>query len=196
MLKPALLRAALTAAVPWLARNPESLLVRVEAGHIRATMAGGLSYEYVYDLIALVTDYAGHADFLFTSALAWLRAAQPDMLLNHDRQDNGITFQADALDNEKYDIEIKFSGITERVIVTQKLAEGGKTEEAGEGENLEVPIPEGLTAPATIATIRHVAEPPVDPWPRVTRWHLYIGGELVRSDDVPPFEGPVTGEGG
>ena len=46
MLKPASLRAALTAAVPHLQKNPQALHIYIEDGSVRSTMAGGLSFEY------------------------------------------------------------------------------------------------------------------------------------------------------
>ncbi|MDR3300896.1 MAG: phage tail protein [Candidatus Accumulibacter sp.] len=178
MLKPASLRAALTAANPYLQANPDALHVRVESGQINSTMHGGLSFEYQYDLVALVTDYADHPDMLFLPILAWLNNAQPDMLQNPARRAD-FTFEVDALDNEKCDIEIKLSKITERVAVTQALAP-------------EIPGADDLTGPGTIATIRHLPEPKVDPMRQIEHWEFWIGGEKIREWDVPPFDGPVT----
>jgi hypothetical protein len=202
MLKPASLRAALTAASPYLAQNPEALSVRIERGEIHSTMHGGLSFEYQYDLIALVTDYADHADMLFLPIIAWLRTAQPDILLNPDRRSD-FAFEVDVLDAKKCDIEIRLSKLTERVTVSLALAttaKDGDNEGGGNGdgdggepaETIRIPVPEGLTGPGTIATVRHVPEPPVAPYRQIERWEFYIGDELMRVFDAPPFDGPVT----
>jgi len=202
MIKPASLRTALTAASHYLRQNPEALHVRIERGEIHSTMHGGLSFEYQYDLVALITDYADHADMLFLPVVAWLWTEQPDMLLNSDRRGD-FAFEVDVLDAEKCDIEIRLSKITERVTVTLELAtvtedgdgEGGNGD--GEGENgatetIRIPVPEGLTGPGTIATVRHVAEPPVEPDRQIERWEFWIDDQLMRVFDVPPFDGPVT----
>ncbi len=179
MLKPASLRAALTAAVPHLQQNPQALHVFIEAGSLRSTMAGGLSCEYAYTLSVTLTDYAGHSDALFIPIMAWLRYQQPEMLLNPELMRDGFMFEVDFLGHDKCDIQIKLK-LTERVRVTQALA----TYPHGD--------PDGLHGPGTLATITHLEEPQVDPYQFIERWQLYIGGEKVQEWDTRPFEGPVT----
>ncbi|MDR1463640.1 MAG: phage tail protein [Azoarcus sp.] len=195
MIKPASLRAALAAAVPWIARNPECLSVRIERGEIHSTMAGGLSFEYQYDLVALITDYAGPADMLFLPVVAWLHDAQPDILLNPARRQD-FAFEVDVLDSKKSDVEIRLAKLTERVVVTLALATedetGGDGGGGGSGETVRIPVPPGLIGPGTIATVRHAPEPPVAPDRQIERWRFWIGGELIREFDAPPFDGPVT----
>ena len=204
MIKPASLRAALAAAVPYLARNPEALHVRIESGEIHSTMSGGLSYEYQFDIVALVTDYAGPADLLFLPIVAWLQQAQPDILLNPNRRAD-FSFEVDVLDAEKCDIEIRLAKLTERVVVTLALAtepapEDGETGSGGEGggggegdgETVRIPVPEGLVGPGAVASVHHVQEPPVQPYRQIERWEFWVGDQLMRVFDVPPFDGPVT----
>jgi hypothetical protein len=202
MIKLASFRAALAAACPWIARNPENLHVRIERGEVHSTMAGGLSFEYQYDMVALVTDYTGPADILFLPIIAWLWDAQPDILLNPARRAD-FAFEVDVLDAEKCDIEIQLSKLTERVIVSLALATetapdsggepgGGGDPGGGEIETIRIPIPPGLVGPGTIATVRHAPEPPVQPDRQIERWQFWIGGQLIREFDTPPFDGPVT----
>lgn len=190
MIKPASLRAALTAAVPHLQKNPQALHVFVEAGSVRSTMAGGLSCEYSYTLTATLTDFADHADQVFIPIVAWLRWQQPEMLLNPELMRDGFTFEVDFLDHQKADIQIKLK-LTERVIVTQALATAPPST-PGEVSGPRIPIPAGLVGPGTIATIKHPEEPPVDPQQVVERWALYIGTDKVQEWESRPFEGPVT----
>lgn len=57
--KPQSLRAHLLAAIPELCRDPDRILIFVDEGAVRSTMANGLSFEYVYTLTMILTDYAG-----------------------------------------------------------------------------------------------------------------------------------------
>ncbi|MCL1861845.1 MAG: phage tail protein [Proteobacteria bacterium] len=203
MIKPESLRAALSAACPELARNPEMLSVRIERGEVHSTMHGGLSFEYQYDLVVLVMDYAGHADMLFLPIVAWLQEEQPDILLNPDRRQD-FAFEVDVLDAGKCDIEIHLAKLTERVVVSLALAtqpeaeqgegcsDGGGGGHGVESEMIRIPIPEGLTGPGTVATVRHVAEPPAAPERQIERWEFWIDSKLVRTFDAPPFDGPST----
>lgn len=119
------IRDILTAAVPDLKRNPESLHLFIENGSIYATGAGlNLSFEYRFELQILITDYAGHADSIMVPLLAWCRSNQPELLQNEDRRD-GFKFRAEQLNDKTADIEITLK-LTEGVKVwldnaTQKL---------------------------------------------------------------------------
>ena len=116
MNKPGQVRDLLTKAVPELNRNPESLHIFVENGNINATGAGlNLSFEYQFELLILITDYAGHADSLIVPLLAWCRDNQPELLMNDDRRD-GFKFRAEQLTHNTADVEITLK-LTERVKV-------------------------------------------------------------------------------
>lgn len=100
--------------VPHLKKNPESLHIFVENGNINATGTGlNLSFEYQFDLLILVTDFAGHADSLVVPLLTWCRDNQPEILMNPDRRD-GFKFKAEQLNNNTADVEITLK-LTERV---------------------------------------------------------------------------------
>jgi hypothetical protein len=184
MIKPSSLRSALTAACPWLQRNPENLHVFVEDGTLRCTQSGGLSSEYNYTLTLLVTDYADNPDLLMIPIVAWLRWQQPDMLENFDKQKKNFSFSVDYLDNEKCDIEIKLAELTERVLVTRSLS----PEET----------PEGLRGRGAVANITHLPEPDVDPTWWVEHWSFWIKGvpESHREWDTCPFEPPFSEDRG
>jgi|APEBP8051072661_1049379.scaffolds.fasta_scaffold00041_43 P2 phage tail completion protein R (GpR). len=106
MLKTESFRAQLLAAVPELARDPDRLLVFLKEGHINATaVPGRLSFEYNFQLTAIVTDYAGHPDALFVAVLGWIARNQPELLGNPERREQ-IRFEAEILSNTAVDIEI------------------------------------------------------------------------------------------
>lgn len=117
MNKPRAVRDLLTSSVPHLKKNPDALHIFVENGTIVATGAESLSFEYQFDLIVLVTDYADHADTLIVPLLAYVREHQPELLMNPDKRDSGFKFRAEALNHETADIEITLT-LTERVVVT------------------------------------------------------------------------------
>lgn len=159
MRKPASLRAALVAALPDLARDPERLLVFIDAGSVQSTCAPGLSYETAYTLNLILTDFAGDPLVVWVAVLIWARVHQSELLDNPDRRQAGITFEADILDHDSCDLSIKLQ-LTERVIV--KDLGNGKLDITIADE----PQPE---APLTAA-----------------HWDVYLRDELLASWDVPP----------
>ena len=147
MNKPSEIRTLLTKAVPHLKRDPDSLHIFVENGNINATGAGlNLSFEYQFDLLILVTDFAGHADSLVVPLLAWCRDNQPEILMNPDRRD-GFKFKAEQLNNNTADVEITLK-LTERVKVYP-------------GEN-------------GVVNIEHLPEPPLLGAPDGITWQLFM----------------------
>jgi hypothetical protein len=115
--KPATLRQLITESVPELVRNPDKLKIYVKGGSI-ATRFGGinLGFQYGMTLHIEVRDYSGHPDTIFLPIALWLRVNQPDLLLNLDKADEAISFEADYLDNETVDIDITMK-LTESVDV-------------------------------------------------------------------------------
>lgn len=159
MIKPASLRAALVAALPALATDPDKLLVFIDQGSIASTFVAGASFEYSYVLNVILADYAGDTDLVMVPLLMWVRVNQSDLMDNPDRRADGITFEADILDNAKCDLSIKLR-LTERVVVKP----------IGDGQ-LEITHPE---------------EPQPDAKLTAEHWQLYIRDQLVAEWDVPP----------
>lgn len=159
MYKPESLRAHLLASVQDLAGNADRLLVFIDAGRMRCTAAPGLSFEYEYTLNLIITDFGGDPDAVAVPLFAWLRVHQPELLLNLDKSREGVTFEADIIDNTTVDLSIKLP-LSERVIV--------KPQEAGALE------------------ITHPVEPPmIEPGIDAEHWRLYLKGELIAEWDSP-----------
>lgn len=116
MKKPGTLRAALVAALPALAADPDQLLVFIDAGSVVSTYAPGMSFEYAYTLNLILTDFAGDPDAVMVPVLLWVRANQSELMDNADNRRDGITFEADILDNARCDLSIKLK-LTERIVV-------------------------------------------------------------------------------
>jgi hypothetical protein len=113
------LRAHLISSVPDLAQNPDRLMIFIDNGKIRSTAGYGLSFEYIYTLNLILTDYAGHPDAVAIPLLAWVLVNQRELMENVERSKDSIVFEADVLDNSKVDLSIKLP-LTERVIVKRQ----------------------------------------------------------------------------
>lgn len=119
MNKPESLRAHLLAAIAELKHNPERLIIFIDNGKVRCTAAASLSFEYVYDLQIILTDYAGHPDAVMLPLLGWLRVNQSELLANLTKSAEGIKFEVDVLANDKVDMAITLP-LTERVVVRRQ----------------------------------------------------------------------------
>lgn len=138
MLKPDKIRAIITRANPYLARDPDKLHVFLDSGRIVAYGAASLSYEYHYTLNVIVQGYPHHADQIFLPLLAYLRTQQPELFENRDKAQNLIRFEAEMLNQQTVDLSIEVD-LTERVVVS--TSEGNKliAEHVGEPEHPEFP---------------------------------------------------------
>lgn len=122
MNKPDSLRAHLLDTVSDLRQNPDRLLIFIDNGKVRCTAAASLSFEYSYQLQIILTDFAGHPDTVMLPLLKWVRTHQSELMANLDKSAEGITFEADVIDQSKVDMSITLP-LTERVVV--KLQQDG-----------------------------------------------------------------------
>jgi hypothetical protein len=128
MLKPASLRAALVAALPDYARDPDRLVIFAEKGRIatRPTAAGApanFNFEYRYDLRVTLLDYSGHTDLVMLPVLQWLAVNQPDLLQARATANEAIAFEAEFLSQEAADLELTLR-LTEAVRI-ERREDGG-----------------------------------------------------------------------
>lgn len=158
MKKPGSLRQALVAALPYLERNPESLLVFIDKGSVIATYVPGLSFEYSYTLNVILTDYAGDPDTVMVPLLMWVRENQPELLDNVDLRSDGITFEADIINHDACDLSLTLK-LTERVVIA----------ESGDGR----------------LDIVHVEEPQPEPRLMTKHWRLFLKNDLIAEWDQP-----------
>lgn len=119
MLKLDTLRAAITEALPELARSPENLRIWIERGvgesHGTRTDAFGFRFEANVLIVEMASDIAVLALALFR----WARTNQPELLApNRD----GFSFDVDILDNATADVLVK---IDVRQNVTASALPGG-----------------------------------------------------------------------
>jgi hypothetical protein len=118
MLKPKLLRQALTDSLPLLQTNPERLKMFVDGGRIVSTLAPSLSFENQYTLTLFIEDFPDDVDYLFVPILAWLRGHQPDIMATEEKRRSGFIHKVDVISDVLSDIRIDLQ-LTERVIVKE-----------------------------------------------------------------------------
>lgn len=139
MKKPDSLRAALVAANPALARDPQNLILWIDQGSIASPMTSAYGFAYRYRLNVLVLGFAGHQATIAIAILHWLRRHQPDLL---QPGKNAIDFEADYLDNKSVDLQLTLT-LTEQVVANQRDDGGFNMEFIEEPETL---FPDDLSA--------------------------------------------------
>ncbi|ELI8100116.1 phage tail protein [Yersinia enterocolitica] len=118
MLKPKLLRQALTDSLQLFQTNPERLKMFVDGGRIVSTLAPSLSFENQYTLTLFIEDFPDDVDYLFVPILAWLREHQPDIMATEEKRRSGFIHKVDVISDVLSDIRIDLQ-LTERVIVKE-----------------------------------------------------------------------------
>ena len=119
MKKPDSLRAHILSAVKELQRDPDRMFIHTSNGNIRCTGAKGLSFEYVYDLNFILTDYAGELDAVMIPLLDWVRINQSELLMNLEKSKDAFKFETVILNNGTVDLSLTLP-LTERVIVKRQ----------------------------------------------------------------------------
>ncbi|MGM0912775.1 MAG: phage tail protein [Pseudomonadota bacterium] len=104
------LRAYLLERIPDLKRNPDRLLTFIEDGSIEFHRGAHLSHQYRVPVRIVLTDHAGELDTVIIPLLQWLSRYQPDLV-----PEEAATFQAELLDNQRWDLAIDVT-LTERVV--------------------------------------------------------------------------------
>lgn len=122
MIKPASLRAALVAALPIYATDPDKLVLFIDKGRLVSRLTAGLGYEWRYTLRLEFHDCTASPDAIAVPLLLWLRDNQPERLLEFEREDNALGFAADIVDATTWDLAWAFE-LSEPVTLTPR--EGG-----------------------------------------------------------------------
>lgn len=112
------LRKALIKAVPQLRNNPDMLHLFADNGRTDSRLASSLSFEKVYVLNVVITDFTGDLDLIFVPVQAWLREYQPDIMTTDDGREKGFTWMIDINNDDSLDISISLR-LTERTLVRE-----------------------------------------------------------------------------
>lgn len=121
MLKLTTLRAAITTALPELARSPENLRIWIERGAGRCQGTKSDAFGFTFQANVLIIEMASDIAVLAHSIFRWLRVNQPDLLTPGKE---GFAFDADILDNGSADVLIQIQ-LTQNVTVAAKSGGGG-----------------------------------------------------------------------
>ncbi|CUA82090.1 P2 phage tail completion protein R (GpR) [Gulbenkiania indica] len=151
MNKPSACRAAIEAALPYLRKDPDRLVMFIEGGKIAASL-GGPGFEYRYTLTIGLLDFNQHPDTVMIPLLQWLKTNEPAALQNPDRAKEAITFEAEILNHTTYDLRLQVT-LTERVKVDIS------------GSDI---------------TATHLPEPDLGKtWPQAERLQIFVKDDLV-----------------
>jgi hypothetical protein len=115
-------RAAIVAANPSFAQDPDRLMIWADKGKVVTRLTGSLGYEWRYRANILLEGLTASPDAIMVPLLLWLREAQPDLLLNFQRGDDAVRFEAHILDATSWDVKIDFD-LSEAVTLAPR--EGG-----------------------------------------------------------------------
>ncbi len=113
-------------------------------GHTDLRLASSLSFEKVYVLNVVVTDFTGDLDLIFVPVQAWLREHQPDIIPLSLMMggEKGFTWIIDINNDDSLDISISLR-LTERTLV--KEVDG-----ALHVSYAPLPLPEPVTRPVEL----------------------------------------------
>lgn len=103
MKKPALLRAAIAAMFPELARGPDQLAMWVERGSVRATGNAQRGFAWEYQLEVVAENFKREPEGLFFVVVDWLRTQQPDLI---QANAPGFTFEVDVINDTTFDVQM------------------------------------------------------------------------------------------
>lgn len=113
MLKLTTLRAAITAALPEMARNPENLRIWIERGAGRCQGTATDAFGFTFQANVLIVEMTSDIAVLSHAIFRWLRVNQPDLLVPGKE---GFSFDADILDNGSVDVLFQIQ-LTQNVTV-------------------------------------------------------------------------------
>ena len=104
MIKAQLLRQRIEARLPHL--EPDKLNMFVSKGRILTNAKASGAYEQHYSTEIVLTDFAGGPDGLFGAVVDFMREQMPEVMANPDLARDAITFEAEALNHQTYDLLI------------------------------------------------------------------------------------------
>lgn len=99
-------RATLLASSDELTRNPEKTSIFADNVRVIAGGAPGKGFEYHYQAIAIIQEFAGDVDALSAAMLAWMAIELPGVLMNPEKAANALRLEVELLNGEQCDLQI------------------------------------------------------------------------------------------
>jgi len=116
-MKPNTLRAAIVAALPDFATDPDRLAMWIEKGSINSPLTANRGFEWAYTLNITLENFCGQPAILFLTINDWLRTNQPELL--QPGAHHGYSHEVDVIDENTVDMHVQLS-LTERIAVTRQ----------------------------------------------------------------------------
>ncbi|MDM1784267.1 phage tail protein [Acinetobacter bereziniae] len=118
MKKPQALREYLLKSLPDLPTDQDRLRIVADQGSMQSLITAGYSFEMSYKLEILLTECVIEPEVIALVIFTWLKEQQSELMANHAKSKEAITFESEIIDNEKSDIYFSIN-LTERVIVSK-----------------------------------------------------------------------------
>lgn len=155
------LRAAITAALPELQRDPDRLAIWIERGAAQCHSTQTEAFGFSYQANVLIRELASDISVVALAVFRWLRVNQPALLTPGN---DGFAFDVDILDNRSADVLLQIQ-LDENVTVTTNGADGVDLTYLPEPEPLFLDV---------------LGAGGVDPIPALTGYDV--------NEDLPPWE--------
>ncbi len=110
-------RAALLAASPELSLDPQKTSIFADSGEAVARAGAARGWEYRYQAVAIIQDFAGDVDAIAHAVIEWIRAEMPGLLANPEKMDKAFRFEVEMISAELVDLQITVT-VEEPVSVT------------------------------------------------------------------------------
>lgn len=150
MIKPDLLRAAITAMFPGIDRDPERFALFVDKGRILSTQGPSRAFQWSYTLSLWIFDFSGEPSVLFLTINDWLRVQQPELL--GPGTSSGFLFEAEILGTGSYDLNVQLD-LTETVVLRPRVDGGFDLEHLAEPDTF---LPDDLPLSTPPALLRQI----------------------------------------
>ena len=116
MKKPQALREYLLKSLPDLPIDQDRLRIVADQGSMQCLLTSGYSFEMSYKLEILLTECVIEPEVIALVIFTWLKEQQSELMANHAKSKEAITFETEIIDNEKSDIYFSIN-LSERIIV-------------------------------------------------------------------------------
>jgi hypothetical protein len=99
-------RTALLGSSAELATDPQKMSIFADNGRAISGAGSGKGFEYHYQAIAIVQDFAGDVDAVSHAVLEWMRVELPGVLMNPEKADKAFRFEVEMLSGDMVDLQI------------------------------------------------------------------------------------------
>jgi P2 phage tail completion protein R (GpR). len=99
-------RDALLGSSAELSLDPQKTSIFADSGDVVARAGAAKGWEYRYQAIAIIQDFAGDVDAVAHAVLEWIRAEMPGLLANPEKMEKAFRFEVEMMSAELVDLQI------------------------------------------------------------------------------------------